>query len=147
MLCLAQSMVIMMAGKFTLAESFAQFGAIPRNPRWSWSARSSDGKTVVIALWSDRFRWKDKPLSYDGREQSIPQDWTGRPGNRERLDNLLWARANCEGLFRVVMVRPVDRVARPREIEECFPKDGWLMRIIDLNEITGEFQAILVEGA
>ena len=30
-----------------MAEAFAHFGAVPRNRRWSWSARSPDGHTVV----------------------------------------------------------------------------------------------------
>src|ERR1019366_2706519 len=42
-----------MPKKWGLAEAFAHFGATGRNQRWSWSARSADGKTVVITLWRD----------------------------------------------------------------------------------------------
>lgn len=131
-----------MSGK---VKAFAYFGTKLTNVRWSWSARSDDGKTVVLSLWSDRFRWKDKPLRYDGRERVLPDDWMSRPGMLERLENLRWARDNCGGLFRVVLAIAVDTNAEPRDIATCFSKD-WVMRITELNEETGEFQAVLVEG-
>jgi len=45
-----------MAAKWTRADAFAYFGAQGKNPRWSWSARSADGKTVVLTMWQDEFR-------------------------------------------------------------------------------------------
>ena len=44
----------------TRQAAFEHFGLRQRNPRWSCSAISSDGKLVVAALWKDRFensRW------------------------------------------------------------------------------------------
>jgi hypothetical protein len=43
------------------------------------------------------------------------------------------------------MARAADLDERPRQINTCFPRD-WVMRITDLNEATGEFQAVRVEG-
>ncbi len=96
---------------------------------------------VVLALWSDRFRPRTSPLQYDDHRTALDQTWINRPGNRERLDNLIWARDHCNGLFRVVMVRPKDRDSDPREVDESWPKDGLVMRIVNLNEQTGEFSA------
>jgi hypothetical protein len=127
-----------------LAAAFKHFGAVPNNPRWSWSARSPDGKTVVLALWSDRFRWKDRPLTYDGSEPIDRDRWSASRGNQERLGNLRWARDNCDGLFRVVMVIAVDPAAVPRAIETCFPREDWMMRLTALDETSGEFQAIKI---
>jgi len=131
----------------SLGKAFAHFGAVPRNVRWSWSARSEDGKTVVLALWSDRFRWKARPLGYDGNEPSLPEGWLIRPGSRERLEKLKWVRDKCNGLFRVVIATAVDINADPREIASCDPKDDWIMQITELNEAAGEFQAVMVEGS
>ncbi len=39
------------------------------------------------------------------------------------------------------MVRPKDRDSDPREVDESWPKDGLVMRIVNLNEQTGEFSA------
>jgi hypothetical protein len=39
----------------SLTAAFAHFGTRPANPRWSWSAVSEDGGTVVLALWRDLF--------------------------------------------------------------------------------------------
>lgn len=64
-----------------------------------------------------------------------------RPGNGERLENLKWARDHCDGLFRVVITVAKDEKAHPREIAECYPRD-LLMRLVDLDEATGEFRAI-----
>lgn len=75
-----------------------------------------------------------------------PQRWVDRPGNRERLRNLIWARDHCQGVFRVVMPRAKDTSVDPREIADCFPKDDLFMRITDLNEETGHFRAVAIEG-
>jgi len=107
-----------------------------------WSARSRDGNTVILALWSDRFRWRDRPLTYDGSETDKDYLLT-QPGACERLENLQWAKANCDGLFRVVMAKAQNE--RPRRIETCFPKPDWVMRITDLDEATGELQAVKTE--
>jgi hypothetical protein len=57
----------LMAKEWTLTEAFAHLGADRKNMRWSWSARTRDGKAVVVALWADRFDLKHKPPLYDAR--------------------------------------------------------------------------------
>jgi len=76
-----------------------------------------------------------------------PPEWTNKPGNRERLENLRWAMDHCGGLFRVVMVKAKNTEADPREIAECFPRDALVMKVTDLNEATGTFRAVAVERA
>jgi hypothetical protein len=118
------------------------FGATGKNPLWSWSARSADGKTVVITLWRDGLDFGAKPIVYDTFNRADLKTWTHRLGNRERIDNLTWARDHCDGLFRVVITVAEDVKANPRKIEDCYPKDDWIMQITDLDESTGEFRAV-----
>lgn len=122
------------------SEAFAYFGASGKNSRWSWSGRSPDGKTVVLTLWRDEFSYKSEPATYDcfGLKTAI---WSNRHGNRERLENLIWARDQCDGLFRVVIAVAEDVKAEPRAIASCFPHPTMVMRITDLDENTGEFRA------
>ncbi len=133
-----------MPEKWTLAKSFSHFGAAGTNPRWSWSARSADGKTVVMTLWDDLLDYSNQPITYSTVGAERLPECMDQPGNRERLENLKWARDHCDGMFRVVITRAVDVGAHPREIAECFPQDRLLMRITDLNEETGEFAAVNV---
>ena len=73
---------------------FAHFGAAGRNPRWSWSARSPGGETVVITLWEDRLTYQAGTVAYDGYDDVQRKGaaaWVERPGKRERLENLVWA--------------------------------------------------------
>jgi hypothetical protein len=133
-----------MARKWTKTEAFAHFGVSLTNVRWSWSGRTADGTTVVLALWSDRFTRKTSPIRYEGFRADANEKWLARPGNRERLENLIWARTRCNGLFRVVMVTPEDAHSDPREIAEAFPKSEMVMRITELDDRTGEFRAELV---
>jgi hypothetical protein len=131
-----------MSKKWTHAACFAFFGTTPANPRWSWSARNSDTKTVVLTLWQDEFEGVGKgQMVYQPRPRIPEKDWAKRPGNRERLENLKWARENCEGLFRVIIAKAKDVNGNPREIEECFPQEKLLMRITRLDEESGEFRA------
>jgi hypothetical protein len=135
-----------MAKQWTKTESFAHFGATLTNVRWSWSARTPDGETVILALWSDRFSRMKTPMEYE--EQATGDrtpEWVARPGNQERLRNLGWARDHCGGVFRVVMARAKDTTDDPREIADCFPKDSLFMRITYLNEETGQFGAVAID--
>jgi hypothetical protein len=132
-----------MPARWTRTDAFAYFGARGKNPRWSWSARSADGKTVVLTMWQDEFSSIDGITTYATRSQKSV-DWGGRLGNQERIENLRWARANCDGLVRVVIAVATDTKARVRTIERCFPHPKLIMRIADLNENTGEFRAVNV---
>lgn len=132
-----------MAKKGTLTEAFAHFGAVPKNPRWSWSARSADGETVVITLWKDRISGhKQGRIEYNEGSHGDVVKWMSRPGNRERLDNLLWAQDHCGGLFRVIIAVAKDVTASPREIADCYPQSKLNMRILSLDEETGIFHAV-----
>jgi hypothetical protein len=113
----------------------------PGGIHWSVSARSADGKTVVLALWDDILNYRADPITYDifGRED-LPEV----PGNRERTENLKWARVHCESLFRVVIAVAEDTQALPRVIARCHPHDRLVMRLVDLDEKTGEFLAVNV---
>lgn len=129
-----------------LAEAFAHFGAAGKNQRWSWSARSADGRTVVLTVWKDGLNYTRKPVVYDTFDRPNLNEWKNLPGNRERLENLLWARDHCEGRFRVVITVAEDVNARPRKIVKCYPQDKLIMQITKINEQTGEFRAESVDG-
>lgn len=135
-----------MAKDWSLAAAFAHFGAAGKNPRWSWSARSPDGATVVLTLWRDEFDYTTTPISYSSFGHKVDL-WLTRPGNRERLENLIWARDRCGGLFRVVITVAEDVNADPRKIASCAPQPRMIMRIVELDEATGEFRAELAGDA
>jgi hypothetical protein len=134
-----------MPKQWGLTEAFAHFGARGRNPRWSWSARSEDGRTVVLTLWKDEIFYRGKIAFYDTFNRENLSEWGERPGNWERLENLKWARDHCNGRFRVVITIAEDPNASPRKIAECYPQSKLLMCITDLNEETGEFRATSID--
>ena len=135
-----------MSREWTLSECFAHFGATGANPRWSWSARSSDDKTVVLTLWQDQFkRGPGNTTIYEAIEKK-GGNWLKRPGNRERLNNLIHAHDYCDGQFHVVVTIARDINANPRSIAECFPHDRLIMRITELDRQTGEFRAVSIDG-
>lgn len=135
-----------MPRKWTLSECFDFYNVKPDNPRWSWSARSEDGKVVVLTLWQDKFSRKGGIMVYEDIVDEAPKDWSSFPGNAERLRNLEWAREHCNGDFRVVIAIPKDRNAPIRKISECFPKPELRMRIVDWDEETGSFRAVAVNA-
>jgi hypothetical protein len=83
-------------------------------------------------------------MAYHARVREDAAEWIKRPGNRERLENLKWAKENCGGLFRVVIAKAKDVTARPRAIMECFPQPNLIMKIMELDEATGEFRAVSI---
>ena len=126
--------------KLSLSAAFAAYGAKAKNPRWSWSARSPDGKTVVLALWQEGF--SGKPMRYDGRAQDPTKaPWQATPGNRERIENLIWANDHCEGRFRIVFLKRDKRFDHPWRIEEPFVSENLWMKIMYLDRETGDFTA------
>ena len=70
--------------------------------------------------------------------------WKEKLGNRERIENLQYARDHCGGLMQVVIIEAVDQNAQPREIARSFPHRRLIMKLVDLNDETGEFRAINV---
>lgn len=127
------------------SEAFAFFDAKGNNPRWSWSARSSDGKVIVLTLWQDELKPEGKKWVYHAKARGDFAEWLQKPGNKEKLENLKWAQDECDGLFRVVVAIEQDTSAIPRAIKECFPHPKLIMRITELDRETGEFRAISQE--
>ena len=133
-----------MTKRWTKTEAFAEFNAQVSNPRQSWSARSTDGKTVVLTFWKDYFSYRSKPISYI--DDKFPDCVVQSPGNRERIYNIKWAIEHCGGVVSVVFVKARDETSIPREIEECYPQKKPKMRITKFNETTGYFQAEAVDA-
>lgn len=132
-----------MGKSWSKTAAFEHFGAAGKNPRWSWSGRSPDGKTVVVTIWRDQLNYKITPAVFScfGKNSEA---WSNRMGNTERIENLIWARDNCGGRFRAVICEAEDVKANPREIRSCFPADNFAMQLTNLDEDTGEFSAIVV---
>jgi hypothetical protein len=128
-----------MPRKWTRRECFEHFGASCKNPQWSWSAKSADGRVVVMCMWQDEIKREGDRMVYQSLTPRRGEQ--NRPGAKERLDNLKWAREHCDGLARVVVMRANDTKADPRSIAECFPHDKLVMRITHIDEATGEFRA------
>jgi hypothetical protein len=127
-----------------LAKAFATFGAAGKNPRWSWSARSSDDQTVVMTFWKDAFDYSSSPISYSTFGSPRLHIWKDKPGNRERIENLKWARDRCDGLMKVVIIEAKDLNVDKREIAESYAQRRMVMKLVELNEETGEFSAVNV---
>jgi hypothetical protein len=126
-----------MASNYTHKQCFEEFGAIPKNPRWSWSGRSRDGKTVAVTLWQDGFTNAGKTY----RTANKPEDrGVGTPGFNELVDNLKWARDHCDGELHIIVAKAVDVHVDPRSIAECFPSK-MKMRLTEFDETTGNFVA------
>ena len=135
-----------MPRKWTRSECFEHFGASCKNPQWSWSAKSADGRVVVMCMWQDEITRDGALMVYQSltpRRGSLTprRGEVNRPGAKERLENLKWAREHCDGLVRVVVMRAKDTKEDPRSIAECFPHDKLVMRITHIDEATGEFRA------
>jgi hypothetical protein len=114
----------------TKRDAFAHYnGAKADNPVWGWSAISEDGKTVVVALWDDRF---NSSGDYSDLFREGDPDWSSKPGNLSRAKHLRHAKERCDGLFRVVRVRARDPKAKPRAIAEHWTDDTLVMRLAEL---------------
>ncbi|ATG51371.1 hypothetical protein CFK38_07405 [Brachybacterium vulturis] len=128
----------------TLAAAFSFFSTYPDNPRWSWSAVSPDSKTVAVTIW-------EHEVGDDGSIDCFGDPglttWTSKPGNQERIRNLQIARDNCDALFHVIWVTARNLEENPWTIAGRYPEEHFMMKLIDLNEVTGEFSAVLVDPA
>jgi hypothetical protein len=124
----------------TLAECFDYFGAICAHRGFSRSAISTDGRTVVVAMWEDEISRIGDRLIYESRYRP---DLKGklRGADSEWIANLKWARAHCDNQVRVVVVAAKDVKAEPRTILYCYPDDSVIMRITHLDTRTGAFRA------
>jgi hypothetical protein len=136
-----------MADKWTRTAAFRFYNAKPSNPNWSWSARSADGRTVVVTLWKHEFKGPAGKMVY---AHSGLGNWHEGNGSRTFSKDLVWALANCEGLVRVVVVTRLWSVSSRVRTAECYPQKNLLMRITHLNLKTGAFtleQVVPAEGA
>ena len=106
-----------MAKRWIHTECFQAFGTEPTNFRWSWSARNAATSTVVVTLWQDAFgRRKDGRFIY--ARPATDRAWLQeRPGFDEMMENLAWARDNCDGRVRVIIAIAKDRNVEPRETD------------------------------
>ena len=119
--------------------AFRTFEAEGKNRRWSWSARTRDGR-VVMTFWQDQFQ-PGQPLSYSNIGRSDLAKWQDLPGNQERLDNLRWAQDRWDGLMGVVIITAANPNSHPRTIKDAYARKDLLMRLDELNRETGEFSA------
>lgn len=132
-----------MAGK---VEAYAALGAALKNERWAWSGHSADGTVVVLTLWDDKLRrLDDGAVRYDIFDAPDLDAWRSKRGNRERIRDLVMARDRCDGLFRVVIGRANETGNAMLEGSVYEAAPDITMRLIDLDEATGEFSAESVE--
>ena len=131
----------MIAINWTKTSAFAHFGANATNVRWGWSARNEDGATVVLTVWDDGFDVDDPSAVLDTFGDPTLAQWTHAIGNRDRTKNLVWARDNCGGLFRLIVATAKDVNALPRKAVGFRPHPR-VMRLTELDERTGEFRAV-----
>lgn len=126
-----------MARKGSHTAAFEHFGTTPRNAQWSWSARNEATKTVVVTLWQDEFRRENDRLIYS-RPHGAALALASSLGHREMIDNLTWARDNCDGALKVIIAHAKDRTSIPRSIAECHPSK-MKVRILELDDMTCAF--------
>jgi hypothetical protein len=126
-----------MAKEMSLTECFAVYGAKPKNPRWSWSARSET--EAVITLWQDGI--KSTSWDYNSNPRGKNREVLTMPAVKERYENLLWAQENAGGRFRVVVAVAKDTAASPRAIARCFPREDITMELTSLDQVSGDFTA------
>jgi hypothetical protein len=126
-----------MVGK---VEAYAALGAALKNERWAWSGHGEDGATVVVTLWADKLREVPGGVRYDLFDAPDLDAWRTKRGNRERIRDLQLARDRADGLFKVVIGRANEAGDAMTEGSFYEPSDI-VMRLIDLDEATGEFSA------
>ncbi len=130
------------ARRWRLRDAFGFFKAVAANPRWAWSARSANGKTVVLTWWKDEIAREGGNLIHNTYGHPRLKRMRELLGHYDRIRNLIWAREHCGGLYRVVWCKVKDRKARVRKIVECYPDETLWMRLTQLNETTGEFRSV-----
>ena len=125
--------------RWTLRDAFASFnGAQADNHVWGWSAVGADGRTVVITVWRDQVL-PDGSVDFFGHPKL--DRWRRALGNRSRIKHLTIARDLAAGRFRVVWVTAKDVAAIPRSIARLEPDPSLVMRLIEVDEDSGEFKA------
>ena len=129
---------------WTKTDAFAHFGTIPDNTRWSWSAESTNGDTVVLVLWQDVVKRRDGALTY-ADDEDLDAAWRRRPGHSARVRHLKHCRDHLDGRFRAIIAKAEDVKADPRKIESCFPQRDVWWQLDSFDEKTGAFTAHVVK--
>ena len=124
----------------TLGECFGHFGAVCASRRFSRSAVSQDGLTVVVAIWNDELEREGNRVVYETRYRPTLKGKL-RGVDSEWVANIKWARAHCNNLVRVVILTAEDVAANPRTLLYCYPDDSLIMRITHFDNRTGELRA------
>ncbi len=124
-----------MAGK---VQAFAAYDAKLTNDRWSWSAKTRSGE-IILTFWDDDF--SEGGRVYNTFDSPTLDKWVAALGNRERIKHLKWARDNCDGHLRAVILTAADAKAIPRRIANACARKDICMKLVQLNEATGEFSA------
>jgi hypothetical protein len=124
----------------TLAECFTHFGAVCASRRFSRSAITRDGQTVVVAMWEDEVRREGDRVIYESRYRPTLKG-KSRGVDSELIANLKWARDHCDGYVRVVILTAEDVTADPRKIRYCYADDSLIMRITEFDCRTRTFRA------
>ena len=122
----------------TKTKAFAVYGTKCRNVRWSWSAVSDDGKTVVLVFWKDR--------APGGLDSYSDWGWAGTRvveavGNRYRKEHIQHAINKLGGIVRVVWAEAVDPNANPRRVKRWRALPDVTMKITDFDPDTGQWKA------
>jgi hypothetical protein len=125
---------------WTLSASFEHFGAVRPLRHFAGSAVSNDGRTVVVAMWSDEIVRHDDHVSYHslfgpplkGKSRKVSLQW---------ITHLKWAIKHCKSCVRVVVLTAEDTGTNPRVIRSCYPDDALVMHITSFNAKTGCFEA------
>jgi len=124
----------------TLGECFEHFGAVCASRRFSRSAVSQDGQTVVVAVWDDELQREGNRIVYETRYRPTLKGKL-RGVDSEWIANIKWARTRCNSLVRVVILTAEDVAANPRAVLYCYPDDSLTMRITHFDNRTGELRA------
>jgi hypothetical protein len=123
-----------------LADCFTHFGAVCASRRFSKSAITQDGQTVVVAIWEDEIRREGDRLIYESRYRPALKG-KSRNADSELIANLKWARDHCAGLVRVVILTAEDVTAERRKIMYCYADDSLVMRITEFDCRARTFRA------
>jgi hypothetical protein len=123
----------------TRKSAFEQFGLRPANIRWSWSAKDTARKLVVMALWDDHLAVREGSHFYQ-RLAVNPLNPPKSNGYRELMRNLAYVRDECDGVVHIIIDIAINYDIDPRKVKHCWAIDKPL-KLLSLNEETGAYSA------
>jgi hypothetical protein len=116
--------------QLSLTACYAKWGVAITNPRRAWSAEAEDG-TVILTLWSNEMDVDRRQFSnFRPKGHKFKESW---PKTR-RTELLKKVAASNDKTFYSIIVTKVSENKNSFEI-------GPRMRLVKLNELTGEFSA------